>query len=280
MGPASQGKGIFPMKASNEDDKTPASRRDFLRKASWAAAAVASGIGLAAANRGRSAIDDPVECSPVPPGTAVGSEAGAKPLPGESPLSAIGEHVCGLHFYSGDMSRQVIAQHYCSHVSRDVRQCVIYDSDKKHARLVGIEYIISAKLFEELSAEERQLWDSHVYEVKSGQLIAPGVPESAEMEVMKGLVGTYGKTWYTWQVDRGDKVPLGIPQLMMAFTADGQVHPQLLAECDAEYGTSSEEKRKSRADIVSPAIQAGADAWQQGEATELQTKTVTMKQAP
>jgi hypothetical protein len=208
----------------------------------------------------------------------VGSEAGASPPQGESPLSAIDEHVCGLHFYSGDKNRQVIAQHYCSHVNRDVRQCVIYDSDKKHARLVGIEYIISARLFEELPPDEKRLWHSHVYEVKSGQLIAPRIPEAAEKEVMKGLVGTYGKTWYTWQVDRGDKVPLGLPQLMMAFTADGQVHPQLLAECDAEYGVSSEEKRRSRADIVSPTIQAGADAWQQGESIQLQTKTATMKE--
>ena len=97
---------------------------------------------------------------------------------------------------------------------------------------------------------------------------------------MEGLVGTYGKTWYTWQVDRGDKVPLGIPQLMMAFTADGQAHPQLLAECDEEYGISSEEKKKSRADIVSPAIQPGVDTWQRGEAIRLQTETVPMKEAP
>jgi len=65
---------------------------------------------------------------------------------------------------------------------------------------------------------------------------------------------------------------------MMAFTADGQVHPQLLAECDVEYGVSSEKKKKSRADIVSPTIQPGADAWQQGNAIQLQTKTVTMKE--
>jgi len=97
---------------------------------------------------------------------------------------------------------------------------------------------------------------------------------------MEGLVGTYGKTWYTWQVDRGDKVPLGIPQLMMAFTADGQAHPQLLAECDEEYGISSGEKKKSRADIVSPAIQPGVDTWQRGEAIRLQTENVPMKEAP
>jgi hypothetical protein len=268
------------MKISNKDNSILASRRDFCRTASLAAAAVASGIGLAAANGQTSAIDATEECSAVPSGTTVGSKAGAKPLQGESPLSAIDEHVCGLHFYSGDINRQVIAQHYCSHVSRDVRQCVIYDSDKKHARLVGIEYIISAKLFKELPIEEKKLWHSHVFEVKSGQLIAPRIPEAAEKEVMEGLVGTYGKTWYTWQVDRNDKVPFGIPQLMMAFTADGQVHPRLLAECDAEYGISSEEMKKSRADIVSPAIQPGVDTWQRGEAIRLQTETVPMKEAP
>lgn len=265
------------MKTSNEDHKTPTSRRDFFRTASLAAAAVASGIGLEAARGETFAIVDTPECSPIPPGTAKGSEAGAKPVLGESPVSAIGEHVCGLHFYSGDINRQVMAQHYCSHVSRDVRQCVIYDSDKQHARLVGIEYIISSKLFKELPSDEKKLWHSHVYEVKSGQLIAPRIPESAEAEVMEALVGTYGKTWYTWQVDRGDRVPLGIPQLMMAFTADGQAHPQLLAERDAEYGISSDEKRKSRTDIVSPSIETGADAWQQGDATQLQIKTITMK---
>ena len=268
------------MKMPNEEKIIPISRRDFFRTASLVATAVGSGVGLAAANGRASAIADPPECSAVPPGTAVEPEAGAKLLRDESPLSGIDEHVCGLHFYSGDMNRQVIAQHYCSHVSRDVRQCVIYDSDKKHARLVGIEYIISAQLFNELPAEEKKFWHSHVYEVKSGQLLAPRISGAAEMEVMNSLVGTYGKTWYTWQVDRGDKVPLGIPQLMMAFTADGQAHPQLLAECDAEYGISSEEKGRSRADIVSPTIQPGADAWQQGEAIQLQTKTVAMKGAP
>jgi len=262
------------MKTSTEDNILPPSRRDFLRAASLAAATVASGIGVAAATGRKSAMDDTPECSAVPTGTA----AGANRLQGESPLSAIDEHVCGLHFYSGDINRQVVAQHYCSHVSRDVRQCIIYESDKKHARLVGVEYIISAKLFKELPAEEKKLWHSHVYEVKSGQLIAPRIPEAAEKEVMDGLVGTYGKTWYTWQVDRGDRVPLGIPQLMMAFTADGQVHPELLAKCGAEYGVSSEEKRRSRADIVSPTIQAGADAWLQGEAIQLQTEAVMMKE--
>jgi hypothetical protein len=91
----------------------------------------------------------------------------------------------------------LIAHHYCSHLNQDVRQCVIYDSDRPDARLIGIEYIISGELFEKLSPEEKKLWHSHIYEVKSGELIAPGVPDIAEKEVMKELVNTYGKTFHS-----------------------------------------------------------------------------------
>ena len=77
---------------------------------------------------------------------------------------------------------------------------------------------------------------------------------------MKQLVGTYGKTWHTWQVDRGDQLPLGIPHLMMGFTADGQANPQMVADRDKGYGIFSEEKKKARAEIAAPPIQPGADA--------------------
>lgn len=56
------------------------------------------------------------------------------------------------------MNRQLIAHHYCSHINQDVRQCVIYDSDRPDARLIGIEYIISEELFNQLSTEEKKLW--------------------------------------------------------------------------------------------------------------------------
>ena len=200
-------------------------------------------------------------------------EVGAEILQSEAPLRSIHAHVCGFHFYNGDMKRQVIAHHYCSHQGEEVLQCVIYDSDKADARLIGIEYIISEKLFATLPEEEKKLWHSHVHEVKSGQLIAPRLPDVAEKELMKKLVGTYGKTWHTWQVDRGDKLPLGIPQLMMGFTADGQARQELIDARDKGYDISTEEKRKYRADIAAPPIQPGADAWEKGEAIQLQAIT-------
>ena len=189
-------------------------------------------------------------------------EAGAELMQGEGPINAIHQHVCGFHFYAGDMKRQVRAHHYCSHQNEEVLQCVIYDSHGKDARLIGIEYIISEALFKQLPEEEKKLWHSHRYEVMSGQLIAPKVPDVAEKEVMKKLVSTYGKTWHTWQIDRGDKLPLGLPKLMMGFTADGQGDPKMIEQRDKDHGTDTTKKKQQRADIPTRDIAPGADAWQ------------------
>jgi hypothetical protein len=55
----------------------------------------------------------------------------------------------------------------------------------------------------------------------------PAIPntvwEIPETEEMKQVVGLYGKTFHFWQVDRGDELPLGKPELMMSFTKDEQV---------------------------------------------------------
>jgi hypothetical protein len=204
---------------------------------------------------------------------------GAALLQSKTPLGAIHAHVCGFHFYNGDLNRQVIAHHYCSHLSDEMMQCVIYDGDKADSRLIGIEYIISKKLFESLPEEEKKLWHSHNYEVKSGQLTAPGLPEVAEKELMKDLIGTYGKTFHTWQVDRGDKVPLGIPQLMMGFTADGQTNQKLIDDRDAGAGISTADKKEKRADIPDAPISSGANAWSRGMAVQTELRSIEMKGA-
>lgn len=46
-------------------------------------------------------------------------------------------------------------------------------------------------------------------QVLSGQLVAPELPEPVERTEMEDLVDTYGKTIHTWQIDRGDTLPLG-----------------------------------------------------------------------
>jgi hypothetical protein len=196
-------------------------------------------------------------------------ESGTALLQGKEPIEALNVYMDGFHFYNGDMKAQMEAHHYCSVVNEDINQCVIFDGNGKDAKIMGVEYIISRKLFDVLSAEEKKLWHSHVHEVKSGQLIGPGIPQKAEHEFMEKMIGTYGKTWHTWNTDQKLTLPVGYPVLMMGFTADGQVDEAMVAERDSRMGISSAEKRKDRESIPAPAISPGADAWQQGDVLQL-----------
>jgi hypothetical protein len=197
-------------------------------------------------------------------------EAGAAVLQRQPPIGAINAYLDGFHFYNGHMHSQMEAHHYCAILNDDLIQCVIYDGNVKDAKLMGVEYIISEKLFVGLPAAEKRLWHSHVHEVKSGQLVAPGIPAAAEHALMDKLVHTYGKTWHTWHTDLDKQLPLGVPQLMMGFVADGQADAEMIRARDRRMGVDTEENRKRRADIVAPPIDPGADAWQHGNTVQIE----------
>ena len=196
-------------------------------------------------------------------------EAGAALMQDKPPIDALNAYLDGFHFYSGNMKGQMEAHHYCANVNEDLIQCVIFDGNMKDARLMGVEYIVSARLFATLPEPEKAMWHSHVHEVKSGELIAPGIPEVAEHELMEKLVGTYGKTFHTWHTDMHKELPVGVPQIMMGFTGDNQVNPQLVSDRDSRFDVSSAKKKADRADIPEPAILPGADAWQAGKAVQI-----------
>jgi Protein of unknown function (DUF1264) len=185
------------------------------------------------------------------------------------PVGALNVYVNGFHFYNGNMTAQMEAHHYCSILNEDLKQCILFDGNGADAKLTGVEYIVSRRLFETLPLEEKRLWHSHVYEVKSGQLIAPGVPDTAEHAFMAEMVGTYGKTWHTWHTDQNFSLPLGHPMLMMGFTADGQAETRMINARDRRFDVGTTQKRRSRKDIAAPRIIAGADAWKQGHVLQL-----------
>jgi len=66
-----------------------------------------------------------------------------------------------------------------------MRQCALFDSPEADARLISVEYIISKKLFDTLSNEEKKLWHSHDYEIKGGILFMPGVPKIIERKELE-----------------------------------------------------------------------------------------------
>jgi hypothetical protein len=200
-------------------------------------------------------------------------EAGAAAIQDKTPVSKLNIYLDGFHFYNGQQQGQMEAHHYCAKLNEDVTQCVIFDGNGDSAKIMGVEYIISEKLFKTLPADEKKLWHSHRYEVKSGELIAPGLPDVAEHELMEQVVSTYGKTWHTWHTDQDIDLPLGSPALMMGFTKDGQLNPRLLQDRDKRFDVSTDEKRKNREDIPNPTIQPGADSWQTGQVIQLPALT-------
>ncbi|KAL8143851.1 hypothetical protein V2J09_016883 [Rumex salicifolius] len=185
------------------------------------------------------------------------------------PLNKIHQHLCAFHFYGDDMTRQVEAHHYCGHQNEEMRQCLIYDSPDKKARLIGVEYIISESLFRGLPDEEKRMWHSHEYEVKSGVLFMPGIPGPVERQDLAKVSQTYGKTYHFWQVDRGDPLPLGLPQVMMALTREGQVYDTMLQDVEKKFKVNFGKERENRAYMKGP--EHGIDPRANGGGRGLQT---------
>ncbi|KAG9252055.1 uncharacterized protein F5Z01DRAFT_682846 [Emericellopsis atlantica] len=183
-----------------------------------------------------------------------------------APLKNVCAHLNAFHAYANEPSRFVEANHYCAHLNDEVRQCLLYDSDGPKARLIGIEYMVTEALYETLPPEERRLWHSHVYEVKSGMLIMPNrvVPEGvwriAENDEMEQVVKLYGKVYHLWQTDKGHRLPLGEPQLMTSFTADGQFDfEKHVGERDKRFGSDYKDKAEARKHIEEPKVHPDAD---------------------
>ncbi len=205
-------------------------------------------------------------------------EMGANLLQSKPPIDVVNSYLDGFHFHPDDMGRQMEAHHYCAQLSEDFIQCVLFDGNTRDAKLVGVEYVVSAKLFAGLPAEEKRLWHSHRYEVASGQLVAPGIPNAAEHALMEKLVSTYGKIWHTWDTEK-NPMPVGIPALLMGFTRDGQLRPELLKTRDDRIGVTNSEKRQNRQDIPAPEVDPEADSWQKGTAPMLRLDAVPVRPA-
>lgn len=190
-------------------------------------------------------------------------KAGAKVLQSSAPVAGMDVYLVGFHPMKDDPSHQMEAHHYCKQVNEDFAQCALFDSNTDRANLNGVEYIISKKIFDALPEDERKYWHPHNGEILSGQLVAPGIPDVAEKELMKSKMNSYGKTWHTWSTDRGDRVPMGDPKLAWSFNRDGEADPQMVEKRDRAMGIVTSEKRQQRRDLTSLAQpQSGVDTLQ------------------
>ncbi|CAK3807675.1 Hypothetical predicted protein [Lecanosticta acicola] len=195
-------------------------------------------------------------------------ETGAKMVQNLDPPNRLCAHLNAFHVYVNEPHRISEANHYCAHVNDEIRQCILYDSPGPHARLIGVEYMITPRIYATLDTDERKLWHSHVFEVKSGMLVMPApaaVPlaawEVAERKEMEQVVQLYGKVFQLWQTDRGDAVPLGRPELMTSFTGEAQIEGfrGVLEARDRRFGVEMRKKAEGRAYIPEPEVHPDAD---------------------
>ena len=202
-------------------------------------------VFCAACKGGETASPQPAG-DPREPGTAA-LETGAATLQDLTPVKKIAIYLNGFHPMKDDPTVQVEAHHYCNQVNEDLAQCALFDGNTENANLNGIEFIISEKLFETLPPEERQYWHPHNYEILSGQLVGPGLPDAAEKALMRRKMNSYGKTWHVWMP--GDALPTGPAHLAWSFNRDGELKMGMAEERDRRMSIDSGEKRRERADL-------------------------------
>ena len=184
-----------------------------------------------------------------------------------TPAEQLKIYLAGLHVMKNSPHHQMDAHHFCRQVNQDLAQCAIFDGNGVEANLIGIEYIISEKLFMSLPGQEKKYWHPHNYEILSGQLVAPWIPDAAELSLMKDKMNSYGKTWHVWNTGhhgvKGDPLPYGPPELAWSFNRDPEALPGLLEQYAKEMKIDLAEKRKQRRDLVQLARpQEGVDALQ------------------
>lgn len=217
-----------------------------------------------------SSCGDKTESSTEPPGKEKTTktqvlEAGAETLQGKDPFKPMDIYLVGFHPMKDDPTHQMEAHHYCTQINEDFAQCALFDGNTEDAKLTGIEYIISERLFDSLPQAEKKYWHPHNYEILSGQLVAPGLPDVAEEELMESKMNSYGKTWHVWSTgsanaENGSSFPYGDPKLAWSFNRDGEAKPELVEKRDKKMGIDSKEKREERKELIPKAKpQEGVD---------------------
>jgi len=104
----------------------------------------------------------------------------------------------------------MIVHHHCKVYDDMTAACLLFptgmgDQDKPY----GIEYVIGAESYTELSEEEKIFWHYHKTELPNVEATLPDLTAEEAKPLMPILNETYGKVVYFWQI--GDKYPTGEP---------------------------------------------------------------------
>src|SRR4051812_46661524 len=83
-------------------------------------------------------------------GKTAALQAAAGLIQSNAPAEELKIYLSGLHLMKENPHHQMDAHHFCRQVNEELAQCAIFDGNNREANLVGVEYIISERLFETL----------------------------------------------------------------------------------------------------------------------------------
>ncbi len=109
-----------------------------------------------------------------------------------------------------DSVLDMLVHHHCKVYDDMTAACLLFptgmgDQDKPY----GIEYVIGADAYAELSEEEKKYWHYHKTELPNVMATLPDLTAEEAEPLMPILNETYGKVVYFWQI--GEKYPVGEP---------------------------------------------------------------------
>jgi hypothetical protein len=200
-------------------------------------------------------------------------EAGASLLQNKDPIKSFKQHLISVAFVNGQPNKQFLIHSFLNSFNDEFGHALLYDSETADAKLIGVQYIISERVFLSLPEEEKKFWYSFQYMVKHGLIVAPSLPSMAEKPLMAHLSACYGKAFLFWQTQQSP-LPYGIPKILMGFTADGQVDELLLKELYSRSEVRPSDMLRKREKLPTTVIHPGANSWQQGEVYQLKLERI------
>lgn len=98
-----------------------------------------------------------------------------------------------------DYAQDKVVHHYCKGIGDEVTECLLFDEHEPGARLIGVEVIVSSRIFEESVAEEEKAkWHYHETELPLVEPTLPDLSEEEAQEVVSAIKDTYGKVIIFW----------------------------------------------------------------------------------
>jgi len=129
------------------------------------------------------------------------------PITKESPQKGFDMHLDAAHNVK---DAKPIVHHWCKRINAEIVECLMFDSDKANANLVGVETMIPHEVWSTLSEEQKKEWHNHAEKVKPEQFVDATPEEAAKFT--EDLKDTYGRVTYFWNFPK-DQYPIISPFL-------------------------------------------------------------------